>query len=581
MTWMPLAKSVLYLGLLVLLAIPLGAYMARVYSGNTGVAQRVLGPIERLFYRLAGVDPNEEMTWQRYAGAVLVFNLLGVLAVYALQRMQHVAPLNPARLPAVPPELSFNTAVSFATNTNWQAYSGETTLSYLTQMLGLGVENFLSAATSMAVLVAVVRGLARQKVEGLGSFWVDVTRTTLYVLLPLSCVFSLFLVSQGVVQTLGSYASAHLLVPTTGANGVAVTEQVIALGPAASQVAIKQIGTNGGGFFNVNSAHPFENPTALSSWGQMLFILLIPAALCFTFGAMIRDRRQGRAIFAAMLLILVPFVGVTIRFEQAGNPVLSSLGVDQTPTALQSGGNMEGKETRFGAVESAIWSTASAATSNGSVNSMNDSFTPVGGLVPLWLIQLGEVVFGGVGSGLYGMFLYVIVTVFAAGLMVGRMPAYLGKKVEAFELKMAMLAILLPTAAILVGTAIACLVPAGAAAVGNPGPHGFSEILYAFSSASNNNGSAFGGITVSGVFYTIALGICILIGRYCVIIPVLALAGSLARKESAVETVGTLRTHSPLFVLLLAFTVLIVGALTFFPALSLGPILEHLSLPVR
>ena len=573
-------KGLLYFGLLILLAIPLGAYMARVYTGKAALAQRILGPIEHLFYRLSGVDPNEEMTWQRYVGALLVFNGLGMLAVYALQRIQHLAPLNPAGLGAVPPELSFNTAVSFATNTNWQAYSGETTLSYLTQMLGLGVENFLSAATSMAVLVALVRGLARQRADGLGSFWVDVTRTTLYVLLPLACAFSLFLVSQGVVQTLGPYVSAHVMDPVKGANGTAVAEQVIALGPAASQVAIKQIGTNGGGFFNVNSAHPFENPTALSSWGQMLFILLIPAALCFTFGTLIGDRRQGRALFAAMLLILLPMVAVTVRFEQAGNPVLSRLGVDQTATALQGGGNMEGKETRFGAAESAIWSTASAATSNGSVIAMNDSFTPVGGLVPLWLIQLGEVVFGGVGSGLYGMFLYVVIAVFAAGLMIGRMPAYLGKKVEAFEIQMAMLAILLPTAAILVGTAIACIVPAGAT-VGNPGAHGFSEILYAFSSASNNNGSAFGGITVSGVFYTTALGLCILIGRYWVIIPVLALAGSLARKERAVETAGTLRTHSPLFVLLLAGIVLLVGALTFFPALALGPIVEHLSLSAR
>lgn len=566
--------------LLLAIAVPLGAYMARVYAGEARWASRIVGPVERVFYRLAGVRADEEMSWKKYAGAVLLFNLLGALVVYALQRLQASLPLNPAGLSGVAPEVAFNTAVSFATNTNWQAYGGETTMSHLTQMLGLAVQNFVSAATGMAVLVALLRGFTRRTTDGLGSFWVDLTRSTLYVLLPLSFLFAVVLVSQGVVQTFSAAASAHLLDPLA-ANSGSVTDQILALGPAASQIAIKQLGTNGGGFFNVNSAHPFENPTPLSNLLQVLAILLVPAALCFTFGAMVKDRRQGWVVFAAMLAIFVPLLVATVAFEQAGNPALSSLGVDQTASAMASGGNMEGKEVRFGITNSALWATATTAASNGSVNAMHDSFTPLGGLVPMWLIQLGEVVFGGVGSGLYGILVYAIIAVFIAGLMVGRTPEYLGKKIEAYEMKMASLVILLPAAAVLTGTAIACLVPAGTATLGNPGAHGFSEILYAFSSGANNNGSAFGGITVSGTFYSTAIGLCMLIGRYWVIVPVLAISGALARKKSVPASAGTLPTHTPLFAGLLVGTIVLVGALTFIPALALGPIVEHLQLWAR
>ncbi len=571
----------LYLVALIALGIPLGAYMARVYQGEATFAQRLLAPVERLFYRLAGVRPNEDMSWKRYAGAVLLFNLLGFLAVYALQRLQAGLPLNPANLGAVAPELSFNTAVSFASNTNWQAYGGETTLSHLTQTLGLTVQNFLSAATGMAVLVALIRGFARRSAEGIGNFWVDLTRSTLYILLPLSFVVALAIASQGVVQTFEGHATAQLIDPTPGSDGKTVVEQVIALGPAASQVAIKQLGTNGGGFFNVNSAHPLENPTPISNIVEMLSLLLIPAALCFTFGAMVKDRRQGWALLAAMLVIFVPLLTLTVGSEQAGNPLLSQLGVDQTASALQSGGNMEGKETRFGIVNSALWATATTAASNGSVNSMHDSFTPLGGFVPMWLMQFGEIIFGGVGSGLYGMLVYALIAVFIAGLMVGRTPEYLGKKIEAYEMKMASLVILLPATAVLVGTAIASVLPAGLATRNNPGAHGLSEILYAFTSASNNNGSAFAGLGVSGLFYTTALGICMLVGRYWVIVPILAIAGALARKKHVPPGVGTLGTHTPLFVGVLVGVILLVGALTFFPVLALGPIYEHLMLHSR
>ena len=578
MTANAVVQCLLYVAALVALAAPLGAYMARVYTGEATLAQRALGPVERLCYRLAGVRADEEMTWQRYAAAVLIFSLGSVVAVYAIQRLQGALPLNPQGFGAVSPEVSFNTAASFATNTNWQAYAGETSLSYLTQMLALTVQNFVSAAAGMAVLVAVIRGFTRRSTETLGSFWVDLTRGTLYVLLPLSVVLALALVSQGVVQTFGAYASARLLDPITGADGATVTHQVIALGPAASQIAIKQLGTNGGGFFNANSAHPLENPTALANFLQMLALLLIPAALCFTFGRLVQDRRQGHALLVAMLAIFVPLMLVTVAAEQHGNPLLTSLGVDQVASALQSGGNMEGKETRFGVVASAIWATATTAASNGSVNAMHDSFTPLGGMVPLALISLGEIVFGGVGSGLYGMLVYAVIAVFIAGLMVGRTPEYLGKKIEAHEMKMASLVILLPAAAALLGTALACVVPAGHSTLGNPGIHGFSEILYAFASGANNNGSAFGGITVSGSFYATAIGVCMLIGRFWVIVPVLALAGSLARKKSVPPSAGTLPTHTALFVGLLVGTVLLVGALTFIPSLALGPIVEHLTL---
>ena len=450
-------------------------------------------------------------------------------------------------------------------------------MSHLTQMAGLAVQNFVSAGAGMACLVAMIRGFTRRKADGVGSFWVDLTRSTVYILLPLSFVLALLLVSQGVVQTFSGSVSAHLIDPITGASG-SVADQVMALGPAASQIAIKQLGTNGGGFFNVNSAHPFENPTALSNLAELLAILLIPAALCFTFGAMLRDKRQGRVLLVAMLVILVPLVFAVVSFEQAGNPVFRTLGVDQLASSLSPGGNMEGKEVRFGITNSALWAAATATTSNGSVNSMHDSFTPLGGMIPMWLIQLGEIVFGGVGSGLYGMLVFAIVAVFIAGLMVGRTPEYLGKKIEAYEMKMASLVILVPAAAILVGTAIACVVPVGTATLGNPGAHGFSEILYAFSSGANNNGSAFGGITVSGTFYATAIGLAMLFGRYFVAVAVLAIAGSLARKKLVPAGAGTLPTHTPLFVGLLVGTVILVGALTFLPALALGPIVEHLTL---
>jgi K+-transporting ATPase ATPase A chain len=582
-----IVQILLTLALLVALAIPLGQYMARVYTGQARLAQRVLGPVERFFYRLAGVRADEQMAWKRYLAAVLLFNLAGLLVVYALQRLQGALPLNPGGLGEVPPALAFNTAVSFASNTNWQSYGGETTLSYLTQMLALGVQNFVSAATGMAVLVAFVRGLSRRlgatpdrrdPSGGLGSFWVDLTRSALYILLPLSALLALALVSQGVVQTFSGAAVAQVLDPASATDGSSVAQQVLALGPAASQIAIKQLGTNGGGFFNVNSAHPFENPTAFSNLLELLSILLIPAALCLTFGAMIKDRRQGLALLAAMFLIFVPLVLATTAFEQAGTPVLTSLGVDHTASEVQAGGNMEGKEARFGIAQSALWAAATTAASNGSVNSMHDSFTPLGGLIPMWLMQLGEIIFGGVGSGLYGMLIYALLAVFIAGLMVGRTPEYLGRKIEAFEIKMASLVVLIPAAAVLVGTAIACIVPAGGATLGNPGTHGYSEILYAFSSASNNNGSAFGGLTASGAFYSTALGLCMLIGRYWVIVPVLAIAGSLAKKSHVPPSAGTLPTHSGLFVALLIGVIVLVGALTYIPALALGPIAEHLML---
>jgi K+-transporting ATPase ATPase A chain len=570
------SQLVVYIILLLLLAWPLGTYIARVYNNEARWMQRGLGPIERVMYRIVGVKADEESTWQRYAVGVLLFNLVGLVAVYLLQRTQSMLPFNPAHLPNVEPGVAFNTAASFASNTNWQAYGGETTMSHGTQMLALTVQNFVSAATGMAVMVALLRGLARRSATTLGNFWVDLIRTTLYILVPLSLVLALALVSQGVVQTFTAEVHVKLLQATTDGNGGALTEQVLALGPAASQLAIKQLGTNGGGFFNVNSAHPFENPTAISNLLQMLAILLIPAALCFAFGRIVRDKRQGLAVLLAMLLIYIPLTVATIVAEQQGNSDIAALGVSTEAGPAMPGGNMEGKEARFGITNSAMWATATTAASNGSVNSMHDSYTPLGGLGPMWLMQLGEIIFGGVGSGLYGMLMYVIVAVFIAGLMVGRTPEYLGKKIEAFEIKMAALVILIPAAAVLIGTAIAVMTKAGTSATANPGAHGFSEILYAFSSGANNNGSAFGGLTVNGTFYSFAIGICMLIGRYWVIVPVLAVAGSLARKKIVPPSAGTLPTHSPLFVMLLIFTILLVGALTFVPALALGPIVEHL-----
>ncbi|HEX4575153.1 MAG TPA: potassium-transporting ATPase subunit KdpA [Gemmatimonadales bacterium] len=572
------AQVALYLAVLLALVKPLGAYMARVYEGAPTWLDRVVGPVERLVYRLAGIRPTEEMEWTTYAVALLVFNGLGFLVVYALQRLQGVLPLNPEHLGAVAPDLAFNTAVSFVTNTNWQAYSGEATLSYLTQMAALTVQNFLSAATGMAVLVALIRGIARRSTATIGNFWVDVTRSTLYILVPLSLVFAVVLISQGVVQTFRPYAHVALVQPVVGPGGKAILDQTLALGPAASQVAIKQLGTNGGGFFGVNSAHPFENPTPLTDFLELLAILLIPAALCYTFGRMVKDTRQGWAILAAMTLIFVALLGPALVAEAHGNARFAALHVDQHATALQAGGNMEGKEVRVGIGNSVLWAVATTAASNGSVNAAHDSFMPLGGLVPLWLIQLGEVIYGGVGSGLYGMLMMAIVAVFVAGLMVGRTPEYLGKKIEAYEMKMASLTILAPNAAVLLGTALAVVTSAGRAGVFNPGPHGFTEVLYAFSSASNNNGSAFGGLNANTPFYNVALGLVMLVGRYWVIVPVLALAGALARKKIVPASVGTLPTHTPLFVGLLVGTVILVGALTHLPGLALGPIVEHLML---
>jgi len=543
--------------------------MTKVFQGERVFLSPVVRPIERGVYRLGGVREEREQRWTSYLLAVMLFTLVGIVISYLILRLQSHLPLNPDHQAPVSGYLSFNTSISFATNTNWQNYGGETTMSYLTQMVGLTVQNFVSAAVGMAVLVALIRGFARRTTEGIGNFWVDLTRTTLYILLPLSLVFALVLVSQGVVQTFGPYARV-----TTMAT---LTEQVIAVGPAASQIAIKQLGTNGGGFFNANSAHPLENPTPLSNFLELLAILLIPAALCYTFGVMVKDTRQGWTVLAAMTVIFVGLLAVCVVAEQGGAP-FARQGVDHTPSALQSGGNMEGKEVRFGIASSALWATATTAASNGSVNAMHDSFTPIGGLVPLWMIELGEVVYGGVGSGLYGMLVYAIVAVFVAGLMVGRTPEYLGKKIEAYEMKMSSLVILIVPGLVLLGTSVGVATAAGRAGPLNPGPHGFSEILYAFSSAGNNNGSAFGGISANTPFYNVALGLCMLFGRYWLALPVLAIAGSLARKKIVPTGPGTLPTHTPLFVALLVGVVILVGALTYVPALALGPIVEHLNM---
>lgn len=596
MTGNDIFQIVLFFGVLLLLAKPLGDYMARVYENEPFVLGRVFRPVEQIIYRICGISSEDEMNWKQYTFAVLVFSMMGFIAVYLLQRVQMILPLNPQKFGAVSPDSSFNTAISFITNTNWQGYGGELTMSHLTQMAGLAVQNFVSAATGMAVLVAVIRGFKRHSSWTIGNFWVDLTRSTLYILLPLSLIYSILLVSQGVVQSFGEYRKVVLTQVITYDNpkldargnplkdekGNPVTEkaemkeQVVPLGPAASQVAIKQLGTNGGGFFNVNSAHPFENPTPLSNFLEVLAILLIPAALCITFGRMVGDRRQGRALLAAMVIVLAALMTLCTWSEQSGNPKFAALGVDQAATSLQPGGNMEGKETRFGIVNSTIWATATTAASNGSVNSMHDSFTPLGGLLPMWLIQLGEIIFGGVGSGLYGMLIFAIITVFVAGLMVGRTPEYLGKKIEMFEMKMTILAVLIVNALVKIGTAVAVSVDAGTSSISNPGPHGFSQILYAFSSASNNNGSAFAGLNVNTPFYNLALGIAMFIGRFWVIIPVLAIAGSLAAKKKTPPGLGTLPTHTPLFVSFLIGVILIVGALSFMPALALGPIAEHL-----
>jgi potassium-transporting ATPase potassium-binding subunit len=568
----------LYLLVLLLLVKPLGSYIAHVFQNERTFLTPIVGPIERLVYRVARIHDSQEMDWRTYAVAFLLFSLAGIVLLYFLQRIQGILPLNPQHLEAVKPDLAFNTAVSFVTNTNWQNYSGERTLSYFTQMTGLTVQNFLSAASGISVLVAMIRGFIRHSATTIGNFWIDITRSILYILLPLSIVLALILVSQGVVQTLHGSQQVSLIQSTSDSQGLSVDNQTIALGPAASQIAIKQLGTNGGGFFNTNSAHPFENPTPLSNFLEMVSILLIPAALCYTFGKMVGNTRQGWAIFAAMSLIFVVMLAVTVSAENSANPNVAGLNVDSSPSSLQSGGNMEGKETRFGITDSAIWATATTSASNGSVNSMHDSFTPIGGLVPMWLMQIGEVVFGGVGSGLYGMLAFAIIAVFVAGLLVGRSPEYLGKKIEAYEMKMAALIVLIPVLLVLIGTAVAVSLPAGREAVFNNGPHGFSEILYAFSSVGNNNGSAFAGIGSNTVFYNIVFGLVMLISRFWLAIPVLAIAGSLVKKKQVPVSSGTLSTHTPLFVFWLIAIVVIVGALSFLPALSLGPIIEYLQI---
>jgi len=565
-----------YFIVLLILVKPLGVYMARVYQGERTPLSRILGPLERLTYALLGVSPGDEMDWKVYTIAMLLLNFFGLAFLYLLQRLQNVLPLNPQNLGAVSPDLAFNTAASFATNTNWQSYSGETTLSYMIQMLGLTVQNFLSAATGMAILIALIRGIVRHSAKTIGNFWVDLTRGVLYILLPLSFILALLLVSQGVVQTFDQYRVANLIQPYSTTDGETITQQILAVGPAASQVAIKQLGTNGGGFFNVNSSHPFENPTPLSNFLEMLSILLIPGALCYTYGKMVNDTRQGWALLAAMTIVLLILLGVTVASEQHGNPALNALGVDQHASSLQPGGNMEGKDVRFGIVNSALWATVTTAASNGSVNAMHDSFTPLGGLIPMLMMQLGEVIFGGVGSGLYGMLAFVFIAVFVSGLMVGRTPEYLGKKIEAFEIKMAALIVLIPPILVLAGTAIAITIPVGKTAIFNPGPHGFSEVLYAFSSAGNNNGSAFAGLGANNLFYNILLGLAMLIGRYWLAIPTLAIAGSLVHKKRIPVSAGTLPTHTPLFIVWLITVIIIVGALSFFPALALGPIAEQL-----
>jgi len=557
----------LYLAVLLAIAPFLGRYIRLAMDGGPSRWTAWGRPAERLIYRLAGIDPALETGWKAYAVAAVAFNLVGLVALYALQRMQGWLPLNPAALGAVAPDSALNTAVSFVTNTNWQGYAGETTMSYLTQMLGLGVQNFVSAATGIAVLFALMRGLARHSAGTVGNFWADLVRSTLYVLLPLSLLLALFLVSQGVIQNFDAYQTVHTL---EGAS------QTLPMGPVASQEAIKLLGTNGGGFFNANSAHPFENPTAASNFLEMLAIFLIPAALCMAFGELVGSRAQGAAILAAMTVLFVLFVLATGYFEQHANPMLAQPGIDAAPSALSAGGNLEGKESRFGIAASALFAVVTTAASCGAVNTMHDSLTAMGGFSPLLLMQLGEVVFGGVGSGLYGMLVFAITGVFIAGLMIGRTPEYLGKKIESHDMKMVAIVLLATPLLVLLGTAVAVSLPGGQAGIFNPGAHGFSEVLYALSSAANNNGSAFAGLSANTPFYNVLLALAMWCGRFGIIVPVLALAGSLAAKRRIPAGPGTMPTTGPLFVVLLIGAVLMVGALTYIPALALGPVAEHL-----
>ncbi|MBR8072576.1 potassium-transporting ATPase subunit KdpA [Burkholderia cenocepacia] len=590
-----LLQMVLFIVVLLAAAVPVARYLSAVMDGSSRVV-RVFGPLERALYRIAGVDAGTEMNWKQYTVATIAFNALGVLFLYALLRLQGFLPGNPQQFGAMTPDGAFNTAVSFVANTNWQDYTPEQTVSYLSQMLGLTVQNFLSAATGIVVVIALIRGFARHTAQTIGNFWVDLTRVTLYVLVPMAALVAALLMSQGVLQNMKAYQDVPVLQASTYAapkldaqgnpvkddkgNAVTVptplTKQTLAMGPVASQEAIKMLGTNGGGFFNANSAHPYENPTPFANFIEIFTILIIPAALCLVFGRMIGDRRQGIAVLAAMTVAFAVATGVEVSAEQAGNPTLAALHVDQSAGALQPGGNMEGKETRFGIAQTGIFTVATTAASCGAVDAMHDSLTPVGGLVPMLLMQLGEVVFGGVGSGLYGMLVFALLAVFVAGLMIGRTPEYVGKKIESYEMKMVSIVVLLTPLLVLVGTSIAVLADAGKAGIANPGPHGFSEILYAFSSAANNNGSAFAGLTVGTPFYNWMTAIAMWFGRFGTIVPVLAIAGSLAAKKRIAVTSGTLPTHGPLFVVLLLGTVLLVGALTYVPALALGPGVEHL-----
>ena len=560
MSALDIFKMVLFIILVIGLAWPLGIYMERVFTRQSTLLDRIISPLEKFIYRISGIDSDREMGWKEYAGALLLFNFLGMVLLFILQLAQGHMPFNPQHFEAVKWDLAFNTAASFVTNTNWQSYGGESTMSYLTQMAGLTVQNFVCAATGMAVAVALIRGLIRRQSKTLGNFWVDLTRSTLYILLPLSLVFALVLVSQGVIQNLSSYLTVNTL------EGL---KQTLAMGPVASQESIKMLGTNGGGFFNANSAHPFENPTSFTNLLEMLALMIIPVALVFTFGRMVKDAPQGRSILAAMLILFTLSLGVCYAAETFGNPNVQALGVS-SPTS------MEGKEVRFGITDSSLFTTATTSVSCGAVNNMHDSLTPLGGMVPLFLIMLGEVVFGGVGAGLYGILMFVIITVFIIGLMVGRTPEYLGKKIEARETKMATIAVLISAAAILLGAGTAAVSQTGVSSVLNPGPHGLSEILYAFTSAAGNNGSAFAGLTTNTVFYNVTMGLAMIIGRFGIIVPVLALAGSMVEKKVAPAGPGTFQTTGPLFTVLLIGTILIVGALTFFPALALGPIVEHL-----
>ena len=590
-----LFQTALFIVVLLAAAVPVARYLTAVMDGSARVV-RVFGPLERTLYRVAGVDAGREMSWKQYAVATIAFNALGALFLYGLLRLQGFLPGNPQQFGAMTVDGAFNTAVSFVTNTNWQDYTPEQTVSYLTQMLGLTVQNFLSAATGIVVVIALVRGFTRHTAQTIGNFWVDLTRVTLYVLVPMAALIAALLMSQGVIQNMQAYQDVPVLQASTYAapkldaqgspvkddkgNPVTVptplTKQTLAMGPVASQEAIKMLGTNGGGFFNANSAHPYENPTPFANVVQIFAILIIPAALCLVFGRMIGDRRQGIAVLAAMTVAFTLAIGVEVSAEQAGNPTLAALHVDQSANPLQSGGNMEGKETRFGIAQTGIFTVATTAASCGAVDTMHDSLTPLGGLVPMLLMQLGEVIYGGVGSGLYGMLVFALLAVFVAGLMIGRTPEYVGKKIEAYEMKMVSIVVLLTPLLVLVGASIAVLAEAGKAGILNPGPHGFSEILYAFSSAANNNGSAFAGLTVGTPFYNWMTAIAMWFGRFGTIVPVLAIAGSLAAKKRIAATSGTLPTHGPLFVVLLLGTVLLVGALTYVPALALGPGVEHL-----